>query len=79
MVDDIVKYLRLSRTRFNRNAEAADEIERLRRLADDLYETGDHKASCPPDEECTCGFTDAAYEYNRYATKLYKTEQVNNG
>lgn len=35
MVDDIVKYLRLSRTRFNRNAEAADEIERLRKeLAD---------------------------------------------
>jgi len=30
MTDDIVKYLRLSRTRFNRNAEAADEIERLR-------------------------------------------------
>jgi uncharacterized protein YeeX (DUF496 family) len=30
MADDIVKYLRLSRTRFNRNAEAADEIERLR-------------------------------------------------
>jgi hypothetical protein len=29
---DIVKYLRLSRTRFNRNAEAADEIERLRSL-----------------------------------------------
>lgn len=30
MADDIVKYLRLGRTRFNRNAEAADEIERLR-------------------------------------------------
>lgn len=30
MDDDIVKYLRLSRTRFNRHAEAADEIERLR-------------------------------------------------
>ena len=30
MTDDIVKYLRLSRTRFNRHAEAADEIERLR-------------------------------------------------
>jgi hypothetical protein len=29
MTDDIVKYLRLSRTRFNRHAEAADEIERL--------------------------------------------------
>jgi len=29
---DIVKYLRLSRTRFNRHAEAADEIERLRAL-----------------------------------------------
>lgn len=28
--DDIVSYLRLSRTRFNRHAEAADEIERLR-------------------------------------------------
>lgn len=32
MSDDIVKYLRLSRTRFNRHAEAADEIERLREL-----------------------------------------------
>lgn len=31
MNDDIVKYLRLSRTRFNRHAEAADEIERLRK------------------------------------------------
>jgi hypothetical protein len=30
MADDIIKYLRLSQTRFNRNAEAADEIERLR-------------------------------------------------
>lgn len=30
MSDDIVSYLRLSRTRFNRHAEAADEIERLR-------------------------------------------------
>lgn len=30
MADDIIKYLRLSRTRFNRNAEAADEIESLR-------------------------------------------------
>ena len=30
MTDDIVKYLRLSRTMFNRHAEAADEIERLR-------------------------------------------------
>ena len=29
---DIVRYLRLSRTRFNRHAEAADEIERLREL-----------------------------------------------
>ena len=29
MSNDIVKYLRLGRTRFNRNAEAADEIERL--------------------------------------------------
>jgi hypothetical protein len=28
--DDIVTYLRASRTRFNRHAEAADEIERLR-------------------------------------------------
>lgn len=33
MTDDIVKYLRLSRTRFNRHAEAADEIERLRGAA----------------------------------------------
>jgi hypothetical protein len=30
MTDDIVTYLRASRTRFNRHAEAADEIERLR-------------------------------------------------
>jgi hypothetical protein len=30
VADDIIKYLRLSQTRFNRNAEAADEIERLR-------------------------------------------------
>jgi len=30
MADDIIKYLRLSQTRFNRNAEAADEIERLK-------------------------------------------------
>lgn len=29
MTDDIVRYLRLSQTRFNRHAEAADEIERL--------------------------------------------------
>jgi hypothetical protein len=39
-VDDIVKYLRLSRTRFNRNAEAADEIEKLRKeleIYKDLY------------------------------------------
>lgn len=34
MSDDIVKYLRLSRTRFNRNAEAADEIERLQTQRD---------------------------------------------
>ena len=34
--DDIVKYLRLSRTRFNRHAEAADEIERLRKLTSEL-------------------------------------------
>ena len=27
--DDIVKYMRLSQTRFNRHAEAADEIERI--------------------------------------------------
>ena len=39
-MDDIVKYLRLSRTRFNRNAEAADEIEKLRKeleIYKDLY------------------------------------------
>lgn len=30
MSDDIAKYLRLSQNRFNRHAEAADEIERLR-------------------------------------------------
>lgn len=30
VTDDIVKYLRLSQTRFNRHAEAADEIENLR-------------------------------------------------
>ena len=48
MTDDIVKYLRLGRTRFNRNAEAADEIERLR--ADVMY----WKALpyCP---KCGCG------------------------
>ena len=32
MTIDIVRYLRLSRNRFNRHAEAADEIERLRNL-----------------------------------------------
>ncbi len=32
MTDDIVKYLRLGATRFNRNYEAADEIELLRNL-----------------------------------------------
>jgi hypothetical protein len=31
MPDDIAKYLRLSQTRFNRHAEAAEEIERLRK------------------------------------------------
>ena len=36
MTDDIVKYLRLSRTMFNRHAEAADEIERLRLDVQDL-------------------------------------------
>jgi hypothetical protein len=36
MTDDIVKYLRLSQTRFNRHAEAADEIERLRELVEHL-------------------------------------------
>ncbi len=48
MTDDIVKYLRLSRTRSNRHAEAADEIERLRaerirweRIAHDLYRSVD--------------------------------------
>lgn len=30
MDNDIVKYLRLSQTRFNRHAEVAEEIERLR-------------------------------------------------
>ena len=34
--DDIVTYLRASRTRFNRHAEAADEIERLRQRQDTL-------------------------------------------
>lgn len=38
MTDDIVRYLRLSRTRFNRNAEAADEIERLRKERDYFHE-----------------------------------------
>jgi len=40
--DDIVMYLRLSRTRFNRHAEAADEIERLRARVNHwklMYET----------------------------------------
>ena len=40
MSDDIVKYLRLSRTRFNRNAEAADEIERLRASVIDTFNNG---------------------------------------
>ena len=78
MTDDIVTRLRDTAYETDVCWEAAAEIERLRRLADDLYETGDHQASCPPDEECTCGFTDAAYEYNKYATELYKTDQVNN-
>jgi hypothetical protein len=39
MTDDIVKYLRLSRTMFNRHAEAADEIERLRKDVKELQAT----------------------------------------
>ena len=34
---DIVRYLRLSRTRFNRHAEAADEIEGLRNFLKAFY------------------------------------------
>lgn len=56
MADDIVKYLRLSRTRFNRNAEAADDIERLRaerirweRIAHYLYRLVDKYG-----EICSC-------------------------
>jgi hypothetical protein len=52
------------------------ELDDLRDMAEDLYQTGDHQASCPPDEECTCGFTNAAYNYSKYAMELYKTEQV---
>ena len=36
MTDDIEKYLRLTQTRYNRHAEAADEIERLRKLTSEL-------------------------------------------
>jgi hypothetical protein len=65
MADDIVKYLRLSRTRFNRNAEAADEIERLRaerirweRIAHDLYRRVDvygEVCSCNDYDKHWCG------------------------
>ena len=65
MTDDIVKYLRLSRTRFNRNAEAADEIERLRaegirweRIAHYLYRLVDKYGeicSCDDYEQDWCG------------------------
>ena len=50
--DDIVKYLRLSRTRFNRHAEAADEIERLRaelKQWQALCDTYYHKLALEPD------------------------------
>jgi hypothetical protein len=48
MTDDIVKYLRLSRTRFNRNDEAADEIERLRRTIVQLK----GQEMCDPNDPC---------------------------
>lgn len=35
---DILNYLRVTRTRFNCHAEAADEIQRLRLMAHNLYE-----------------------------------------
>jgi hypothetical protein len=45
---DIVKYLRLSRTRFNRHAEAADEIERLRKIIVELKGA----EICDPNDPC---------------------------
>jgi hypothetical protein len=53
MTDDIVKYLRLSQTRFNRHAEAADEIERLRKIIN-RWETCKvvYDNLCEPDEMC---------------------------
>ena len=45
---DIVKYLRLSRTRFNRHAEAADEIERLRKIIVELKGS----EMCDPNDSC---------------------------
>ena len=47
MADDIVRYLRLSQTRFNRHAEAADEIERLRADRDRWAKWGEHVFTCP--------------------------------
>lgn len=47
MTDDIVKYLRSSRTRFNRHAEAADEIERLQVERDRWAKWGEHVFICP--------------------------------
>lgn len=52
MVTDIVKYLRLSRTRFNRHAEAADEIERLRANVK-MWSNWAIDYACD-DEECEC-------------------------
>lgn len=50
MTDDIIKYLRLSRTRFNRHAEAADEIERLRKWAS--YEHAGYCSCAGSDKNC---------------------------
>jgi hypothetical protein len=47
MSDDIVKYLRLSQTRFNRHAEAADEIERLQADLIRLETWALHALACP--------------------------------
>jgi hypothetical protein len=67
MSDDIIKYLRLSQTRFNRNAEAANEIELLR---SDL-------ASCQHDlnywyERCTRAEACAKIMHNQINKKWWK-------
>jgi len=54
MSDDIVKYLRLSQTRFNRHAEAADEIERLRVEKIRWSDWAIHVVNCPRYGKKTC-------------------------